>query len=60
MTTEETCPMCRRPLPRAGKGYLVGHPEMFLICRDCWKGWVVRNVGSLRKAIHGTVDLRDL
>ena len=52
--------MCRRPLPAAGKGYFVGNPMRFLICRDRWKGWVVRNVGSLRKAIHGTVDLRDL
>jgi hypothetical protein len=55
------CSMCLRPLPSAGRAFLVGSPRMFLICRDCWKGWVVPTVSTtrgLRQVLQGVVKLR--
>ena len=52
------CPMCRRTLPLAGRGYRVGWPTEFLICRDCWKGWVITHTDQPSKVLRGSVDLK--
>lgn len=49
------CPMCRRDLPKSGRGYIVGRPTSFIICRDCWKGFVIRNVDNLNEVLQGTI-----
>lgn len=38
-----TCVMCCRALPKKGKAFYVGKPTVFLVCIDCWKGFVLRN-----------------
>jgi hypothetical protein len=55
--------MCRRPLlkpgQRKGRAYLVGKPQAFLICRDCWKGWVIPNVARPSRVIIAGVYLNE-
>lgn len=48
------CPMCQKHFLKRGKAIYVGKPKTFLICLYCWKGWVVRNCGSLKEVYQGT------